>query len=206
MIRMIKVPDLRGRVVWIFGKGPSLEGYLSKTAVRPRLDAQAVHLGINQVPEVVDCDYGFANDFPMVERMAGRWPIDCRPVLPRGGEGAYGLDPAAGRRGAEYRRALWYDATSIRTGGWDSDEFILGGERLRLVHWLGTPLTALQFARVCGCRDVVLAGIDGGGGYTLKWDNDCGADSAHAAIRDGIWEYALKWGLRVRDFNEADYE
>jgi hypothetical protein len=253
----MRLPDLRGRVVWVIGKGPSFEGYYRAVSVHPRVDPGACVVGINQVAEWVDCDFGFANDGAMVRAMMGGWPVDCVPVLPGLWRSEYGnaeaLETAAARgrgqveeRGqslnldcassvkiarndpsagssrdssndpndpyGELKRVLWYEATSIRVGGWDSDGYILGedrgarGEHVRLVHYLGTPLTALQFVRVCGCRDVVTVGLDGGGGYSRVWGNAPGAASEHAEILRGFLEYAGRWGMRVRRWEAGEFE
>lgn len=193
------LPDLTDRTVWIIGKGPSLEEYVKATVVHPRVDPRAVVVGINQVPTLVDCDYGFANDVPMVAQMAGEYGRDCIPVLPWHARSDYAQGSGATddtlREGV-----IWYDATSVKTGGWDEKGFILhSGERLRLVHYLGTPLTAMQWARVCGCRKVVLVGLDGHGGYTRKWGNSAPPDCEVGAIRAGVMEYAWNHGMKVED-------
>lgn len=133
----MRLPDLRGRVVWVIGKGPSFEGYYRAVSVHPRVDPRACVVGINQVAEWVDCDFGFANDGAMVRAMMGCWPVDCVPVLPGLWRSEYGNAEALERaesRGCndpygELKRVLWYEATSIRVGGWDSDGYILGEDR-----------------------------------------------------------------------------
>lgn len=208
------LPDLSDRTAWVIGKGPSFEGYYRRVQVHPRVDPRAVVVGINQVCTVVDCDYAFANDPQVVEQLRGAWPLDCRMVLPGH------LLTAAEKQDV---RCLPYEATNIRVGGWDHDGYIVERDEgrgtrdegpadftrtpthaprpvkhLRLVHWLGTPLTALQFLRVCGCRQVVTVGLDGVGGYSRFWGNACGADSEHQAILGGFREYAGRWGMDVR--------
>ena len=64
-----------GEEAWLFGKGPSLDEFDMQTAGKLRIS-------INESALVVpNAMYFFAHDEPPIERVANRWPSDCRAVL-----------------------------------------------------------------------------------------------------------------------------
>ena len=161
-----------GCTAWVFGKGPSVDQYLTSLEHLDSHTKDSVLIAINEAVLVVrDPDYFFCHDGPVLERCVDPWnhgfkqgradvddrislvyPHECTAILRHEHEGLYqGLD-------AHYYTKAQQEATLLSL----SPEKL--AETGKLYGESSTTQSACHFAKLIGAARVVLVGIDGGEG------------------------------------------
>jgi len=179
-----------GEEAWIFGKGPSLDGFDFGMAGPLRI---CINESLGHVP---DPTYFFAHDEVPIQRAAAHWPTSCRAIL----------QPVRGRLAArlgipvELIFAYEKRERELDVLDWPPEQLALQSCLLGLT---GTAHSAIHFGRLIGATSVVFVGMDGGGGYArcIGQPTPPGGGQ-HAVIRRDSVTIATRLGLRFR-FEES---
>lgn len=171
---------------WIFGKGPSLDGFDFARAGALRI---CINESLLIVPEAT---YFFAHDEVPIERVSGKWPAKCRAILePRRGEWAMHCGISADSIFIYDKRECDLDVLN-----WSAEQIALKGCLLGLT---GTAHSAIHFCRLIGAASICLVGMDGGGGYarSLNLTTPTGGGQHDLIRRDSI-KVAARMALPLR--------
>lgn len=179
-----------GETAWLFGKGPSLDGFDFAAAGPLRV---AINDVVGRVP---GCVYGFAND------SVADWAHVYQPGLVLFQPRRLEHDIHAARCPVACERVIFDDELDDERLAWPPARLALIGLSVRR----GTLGSAGQILRVMGVRRVVCVGIDGGGRHASgHWHTRLRHDHAadYNSIRDAFVTASRIQGLDVV-FHGAD--
>jgi len=150
---------------WIIGTGPSLDGYdLSK------IDGPVIALNraVSVVLNLLDV-YWIVMDDWRTQQIPGDWELWLSDTLSGCMTGVF-LDPMFGARRVEVPAPV--DENIVRfkrpADRGDPKHLLTDLNTETLYQFCGTAATAVHLASIFGCKDIVLVGIDGGGGNAEK--------------------------------------
>ena len=158
------------KTAWVFGKGPSLDGFDMDRA-------GPLRICINEAISVVPCaSFFFAHDEVPIQRAAEIWDAECKAVLqPKRAEHAIRCGiPRESIFTYEKKRG---DQSVLQ---WPSDEI---AKQSSLYGQSGTVHSAIHFCKLLGVISVFMIGFDGGGGYAKCLELKSGG-SHHSKIRE----------------------
>jgi len=158
-----------GEDAWVFGKGPSLDGFDMGVA-------GALRICINESAAVVPTpSYFFAHDCVPIERVAVQWPEGCKAVL-EDGKVKHAVDS-----GIPQEAVYQYSKRDK-----DKSVLFLSPEEIaeqNILHGMnGTVHSALHFFKLVGVRCVHMVGFDGTGGYAACVNVDSSEGRNHKQI------------------------
>lgn len=171
---------------WIFGKGPSLDGFDFDRAGSLRI---CINESLLVVPRPT---YFFAHDEVPIQRVSTKWPYGCHAILePRRGEWAVTC-------GVPLDSVHIYEKKQGELSVLDrsAERIAKVGELLGLT---GTIHSALHFCQLIGAASIALVGMDGSGGYArcIGFPPPVGGGQHDRIRRDSI-KVAERLGLPMR--------
>lgn len=179
-----------GETAWLFGKGPSLDGFDFAAAGPLRV---AINDVVGRVP---GCVYGFAND------SVAAWAHVYQPGLVLFQPRRLEHDIHAARCPVACERVIFDDDQDDERLAWPPERLAREGLSVRR----GTLGSAGQILRVMGVRRIICVGIDGGGQHASgQWHTRLRHDHAadYNSIRDAFITASRIQGLDVV-FHGAD--
>ena len=175
-----------GEEAWLFGKGPSLDGFEFDLAGPLRI---CINESLLIVPAPT---YFFAHDEVPIQRVAAQWPASCRAIL----------QPVRGSRaercGIPSDSIFTYEKRERELAilDWPPEKL---AQKACLLGLTGTAHSAIHFCRLIGATSLVFVGMDCGGGYArcVGLPTPLGGGQHDVIRRDSV-TIATRLGLRFR--------